>query len=127
MIHESAYIEKAEIGEGTNIWHFVHIRDDAKIGRNCNIGKGVYVDTKVIIGDNCLIEDSIIGPHVSIDNNCKLESVKIKNSVVMQDSSLISIKRQVEDSLIGKNTEVWEEKVDAVSLFIGDNCKVRVT
>jgi UDP-3-O-[3-hydroxymyristoyl] glucosamine N-acyltransferase len=32
MIHESAYIEEATIGEGTNIWHFAHIRKGVTIG-----------------------------------------------------------------------------------------------
>jgi len=82
MIHKSAYIEDAEIGEGTRIWHFVHVRTGAKIGKNCNIGKDVYIDTNVIIGDNCKIQnfasiyqgviignDVFIGPHVCFTND----------------------------------------------------------
>ena len=82
MIHESAYIEDAEIGEGTNIWHFVHVRKGAKIGKNCNIGKGTYIDTNVKIGDNCKLQnfatlydgvtignDVFIGPHVCFTND----------------------------------------------------------
>ena len=82
MIHESAYVEDAEIGDGTNIWHFVHVRKGAKIGKNCNIGKGVYVDLNVEIGDNCKIQnfatiyqgviigkDVFIGPHVCFTND----------------------------------------------------------
>ncbi|MCK4348243.1 MAG: N-acetyltransferase, partial [Thermoplasmatales archaeon] len=57
MIHESAYVEDAEIGEGTNIWHFVHIRKGSKIGKNCNIGKGVYIDINVKIGNNCKLQN----------------------------------------------------------------------
>ena len=83
MIHESAYVEEgAEIGEGTKIWHFVHVRKGAKIGKNCNIGKDVYIDTNVEIGDNCKIQnfatlyqglkvgnDVFIGPHVCFTND----------------------------------------------------------
>ena len=82
MIHESAYVEDAEIGNGTDIWHFVHVRKGAKIGKNCNIGKGVYIDTNVKIGDNCKIQnfatvyqgvkignDVFIGPHVCFTND----------------------------------------------------------
>jgi len=82
MIHESAYIEDAEIGEGTNIWHFVHVRKGAKIGKNCNIGKGAYIDINVKIGDNCKLQnfatlydgvtignDVFIGPHVCFTND----------------------------------------------------------
>jgi acetyltransferase-like isoleucine patch superfamily enzyme len=82
MIHESAIIEEASIGKGTNIWHFVHVRKGATIGRFCNIGKGVYIDVNVTIGDNCKIQnfaslyhgltignDVFIGPHVCFTND----------------------------------------------------------
>ena len=72
----------AEIGEGTNIWHFVHVRKNARIGKNCNIGKGVYIDTNVEIGNNCKIQnfatiyqgvtlgnDVFIGPHACFTND----------------------------------------------------------
>jgi len=83
MIHKSAYVEDdTKIGEGTNIWHFVHIRKKAKIGKKCNIGKSVYIDTEVIIGDNCKIQNFatlykgvkignnvFIGPHACFTND----------------------------------------------------------
>jgi len=82
MIHESAFVEEAIIGKGTNIWHFVHVRKGANIGENCNIGKGVYVDTNVEIGNNCKIQnfatiyqgvkignDVFVGPHVCFTND----------------------------------------------------------
>lgn len=70
MIHESAYVEDAVIGEDTNIWHFVHVRKGARIGRNCNIGKGVYIDINVSIGDNCKIQNFATIYHgVEIGNN----------------------------------------------------------
>lgn len=96
------------------------------------IEKGArIVNSKIVgpaaIGAGCLIEDSELGPHVSIDSHCKLEEVKIKNSIVMQDTTLLNIKTPIIDSLIGKNTEVWENHQNSVSLFIGDHCKVRLT
>jgi acetyltransferase-like isoleucine patch superfamily enzyme len=82
MIHESAYVEEATIGEGTNIWHFAHIRKGATIGKNCNIGKDVFIDIDVHIGDNCKIQNFaslyhgltvgnnvFIGPHVCFTND----------------------------------------------------------
>jgi len=82
MIHESAYVENAEIGKGTKIWHFVHVREGAKIGKNCIIGKGVFIDINIEIGDNCKIQNFatiyqgvkignnvFIGPHVCFTND----------------------------------------------------------
>lgn len=80
--HPTAIVESEEIGDGTRIWHFVHVREKAKIGKNCNIGKGVYIDTEVEIGDNVKIEnfvsvyrgvkiedDAFIGPAVTFMND----------------------------------------------------------
>ncbi len=82
-IHPTATVDDgAEIGEDTNIWHYVHIREGAVIGRNCIIGKSAYIDTKVRIGDNCKVQNFVsvyhgvtignnvfIGPHVCFTND----------------------------------------------------------
>jgi acetyltransferase-like isoleucine patch superfamily enzyme len=82
-IHPTADVsDKAQIGEGTSIWHQSQIREDTQIGRNCIFGKGVYVDFGVKIGDNVKvqnyvsiyhgveIEDGVfIGPHVCFTND----------------------------------------------------------
>lgn len=80
-IHESAYIDDCRIGEGTVVWHFVHIREGAKIGKNCSFGHASYVDKDVLIGDNvrvqnhvnvykgAIIEDDVfLGPMVTFTN-----------------------------------------------------------
>jgi len=83
FIHPTAIVEKeAEIGEGTRIWHFVHVREGAKVGRNCNIGKGVYIDKGAVIGNGVKIQnfvsvyrgvtiedDVFIGPHAVFTND----------------------------------------------------------
>jgi len=82
-IEKSAIVSgKADIGEGTSIWHFAQVRENALIGRNCNIGKGVYIDLDVRIGNNVkiqnlvsvyhgvIIEDDVfVGPHVVFTND----------------------------------------------------------
>lgn len=80
--HPTAIVESDEIGEGTRIWHFVHIREHAAIGKNCSIGKSVYVDAGVKVGDNVKIQnfssmyrgveiedDVFIGPSVVFTND----------------------------------------------------------
>jgi len=61
-------VESEEIGEGTKIWHFVHVREKAKIGSNCNIGKSVYIDAEVDIGNNVKIQN-----FVSVYQGVKIE------------------------------------------------------
>lgn len=82
-IHPTAIVNKtAKIGDGTKIWHLVHVRENAKIGRNCMLGHAVYVDRNVKIGnrvklenranlyDGVTLEDDVfVGPHVTFTND----------------------------------------------------------
>ena len=53
MIDETAIIyDDVEIGEGTNVWHFVIIRNGSRIGKNCNIGSHSRLEGECIVGDN---------------------------------------------------------------------------
>jgi len=57
-VHPTAIVEDgAEIGEGTVIWHFAHVRSGAKIGRFCVVGKGVYVEGEV--GNFCKLQNNV--------------------------------------------------------------------
>jgi UDP-3-O-[3-hydroxymyristoyl] glucosamine N-acyltransferase len=57
--HETAIVENDSVGDGTKIWHFVHVRKGPTIGKGCNIGKGVYIDTDVKIGDMVKIQNFV--------------------------------------------------------------------
>ncbi|MFY0644060.1 MAG: N-acetyltransferase [Bacteroidia bacterium] len=58
--HETAVIDaKAEIGDGTKIWHFSHIMDHASIGENCNIGQNVVISPQVNLGKNVKVQNNV--------------------------------------------------------------------
>ena len=69
VIHPSAIVDAgAEIGEGSRIWHWVHICGGARIGRGCSLGQNVFVGNRVTIGDNVKIQNN-----VSVYDNVVLE------------------------------------------------------
>jgi len=49
--------DRAEIGEGSSVWHLAQVRENALIGRNCIVGRGAYIGTGVHLGDNCKIQN----------------------------------------------------------------------
>ncbi|RIQ19607.1 acyltransferase [Jiangella rhizosphaerae] len=49
--------ERAEIGDGSSVWHLAQVREHAVLGRNCVVGRGAYVGTGVTVGDNCKIQN----------------------------------------------------------------------
>lgn len=58
--HETAIVDAgASIGEGTRIWHWVHVCSGAKIGARCSFGQNVFVAGRVVIGDNVRIQNNV--------------------------------------------------------------------
>lgn len=49
--------ERAEIGDGSAIWHLAQVREGARLGENCIVGRGAYVGTGVVMGDNCKLQN----------------------------------------------------------------------
>jgi UDP-2-acetamido-3-amino-2,3-dideoxy-glucuronate N-acetyltransferase len=68
-IHPTAIVDVgAQIGDGSSIWHWVHICAGAKIGRGCSLGQNVFVGNYAVIGNNCKIQNN-----VSVFDNVTLE------------------------------------------------------
>ncbi len=74
----------SEIGSGTSIWHFAHVRGGSEIGDDCVIGKDVYVDSGVKIGNRCKVQNGVsiysgveidddvfVGPHAVFTNDLR--------------------------------------------------------
>jgi len=74
--------DRAELGDGTTVWHLAQVREGARLGRNCIVGRGAYVGSGVLIGDNCklqnlalvyepaVLEDGVfVGPGVVFTND----------------------------------------------------------
>ena len=49
----------AQIGDGTRIWHWVHVCAGAKIGEKCALGQNVFVGNESSIGDNVRIQNNV--------------------------------------------------------------------
>jgi UDP-2-acetamido-3-amino-2,3-dideoxy-glucuronate N-acetyltransferase len=58
--HSSSIVDEgAQIGDGTKIWHFVHVSARAKIGTSCSLGQNVYIGNDVSIGNNVKIQNNV--------------------------------------------------------------------
>ncbi|MBO1895830.1 N-acetyltransferase [Shewanella sp. BF02_Schw] len=92
FIHALSDVQSSTIGEGTRIWQFSVVLENARIGTDCNIcshsliendvliGNNVTVKSGVYIWDGTTIEDNVfIGPCVAFTND------KIPRSKVYPD------------------------------------------
>ena len=132
--HSSSIVsEKATIGDGSNIWHFSHIREGVKIGKNVTIGQNVYIDKDVVIGDNCKIQNNVsiykgvtigqnvfVGPGVTFTNDLypevddwseeKIIPTFVKNGVSIGANSTIVCGITLNEScLIGAGSVVTKD------------------
>ncbi|MFO0122959.1 MAG: acyltransferase, partial [Inhella sp.] len=51
--------EAAQHGDGTRVWHFVHVCSGARVGQRCSLGQNVFVGNDVVIGDNVKIQNNV--------------------------------------------------------------------
>lgn len=73
----------------------------------------------VAIGENCHIANSIIGPHVTIGNNVKINHSILKESIIGNYASLDGV--LLKESVIGSDASVRGLNL---SLNIGDNTEI---
>lgn len=58
--HETAIVDEgATIGNGTRIWHWVHVCGGARIGSDVSLGQNAYIGNRVVIGDNVKIQNNV--------------------------------------------------------------------
>ena len=119
-IHPTAEVSpKANIGEGTSIWHQAQVREEVNIGANCIIGKGVYVDAGVSLGDNVKIQNYVsvyhgvtvedgvfIGPHVCFTNDLKPRAINTDGSLKAADDGVLSKTLIRRGAALGANSTI---------------------
>ncbi|WP_137807898.1 acyltransferase [Pseudomonas sp. G(2018)] len=119
--HPSAIVDPgAQIGEGTRIWHFVHVCAGASIGKGVSLGQNVFVGNKVVIGDNCKIQNN-----VSVYDNVTLEegvfcgpSMVFTN--VYNPRSLIERKSEYRDTLVRRGATLGANCTIVCGVTIGE-------
>lgn len=121
QVHESAIVDAgAQIGEGSRVWHFVHVCGGAKIGKGVSLGQNVFVGNKVTIGDHCKIQNN-----VSVYDNVHLEegvfcgpSMVFTN--VYNPRSLIERKDQYLDTIVKKGATLGANCTIVCGVTIGE-------
>jgi UDP-2-acetamido-3-amino-2,3-dideoxy-glucuronate N-acetyltransferase len=119
--HDTAIIDEgAHIGEGSRIWHWVHVCAGAKIGKGVSLGQNVFVGNKAIIGDRCKIQNN-----VSVYDNVTLEegvfcgpSMVFTN--VYNPRALIERKDQYRDTLVKKGATLGANCTIVCGVTIGE-------
>lgn len=121
QIHPSAIVDQgAQIGDGSCVWHFVHVCAGARIGKGVSLGQNVFVGNKVVIGDRCKIQNN-----VSIYDNVTLEggvfcgpSMVFTN--VYNPRALIERKAEYKDTLVKKGATLGANCTLVCGITVGE-------
>lgn len=121
IVHESALVDHgAQIGEGTTVWHWVHVCAQAVIGNDCSLGQNVFIGNEVIIGNNVKIQNN-----VSVYDNVTLEddvfcgpSMVFTN--VYNPRSAVPRKDEYRDTLVKKGATLGANSTIVCGVTIGE-------
>lgn len=121
QIHPSAIVDRgAQIGEGSRIWHFVHVCAAARIGKCVSLGQNVFVGNKVVIGDRCKVQNN-----VSVYDNVTLEegvfcgpSMVFTN--VYNPRALIERKAEYKETLVKKGATLGANCTIVCGVTVGE-------
>lgn len=119
--HESAIVDEgAEIGEGSRVWHFVHVCGGAKIGKGVSLGQNVFVGNKVVIGDNCKVQNNVsVYDNVYLDDGVFCGPSMVFTNVY-NPRSLIERKDQYLDTHVKKGATLGANCTIVCGVTIGE-------
>lgn len=113
QVHSSAIVDEgAQIGDGSRVWHFVHVCGGAQIGKGVSLGQNVFVGNKVVIGDRCKIQNN-----VSVYDNVTLEEG------VFCGPSMVFTNVYNPRSLIERKSE-YRNTLVRIGATLGANCTI---
>ncbi len=96
----------------TNQRYLEFIKDQDLVSRSVKLINALIIPP-CYVGDGVIIENSVIGPHVSIGDNSRIVDSRIKNSIIQKEATLRNA--MLDDSMLG-NFTIFEGSVQDLSL-----------
>ena len=119
--NETAIVDDgAQIGEGTRIWHWVHVCSGAVVGSNCSLGQNVFVGNKVVIGNNVKIQNNVsVYDNVTIEDDVFCGPGMVFTNVY-NPRSAISRKDEYRDTVVKKGATLGANCTIICGVAIGE-------
>jgi NDP-sugar pyrophosphorylase family protein len=73
--------DRAQLGEGTEVWPDAALSPRVVLGRNCRVGGLARIEGPTVLGDVCAVRD-----HATIERSVLWADVKIGSGAVVRDS-----------------------------------------
>jgi glucose-1-phosphate thymidylyltransferase len=80
----------------------------------------------LVLGPDTIVDDSTIGPNVSIERGCRVEGSSLEDSIVMEGCTISGV-RGLSGSILGRGVEVRHSGAEGIHrLIVGDQSRVEV-
>ena len=108
-----------EVDEASELEGVVVVEHGAKVVRS-------RIEGPAIVGAGSLVEDSTIGPNVSLSSGCTITGSLVEDSIVMEGCKVAGV-RGIGGSILGRNVEVRHSGRSGLHrLVVGDQSQVEV-
>ena len=106
-IHATAIVDDgAVLGDGTSVWHWVHICAGARVGDNCSFGQNVFVGNDVVIGNNVRVQNNVsIYDAVTLEDDVFCGPSMVFTNV-MNPRSHVSRKNEYRKTLVKRGASI---------------------
>jgi UDP-2-acetamido-3-amino-2,3-dideoxy-glucuronate N-acetyltransferase len=123
IAHETAIIDEgAQLGEGTRVWHWVHISGGAKIGEHCSFGQNVYVGNEVVIGNNVKVQNNVsIYDAVTLEDDVFCGPSMVFTNV-NNPRSAVNRKNEYRLTLVKRGATIGANATILCGLTLGEYC-----
>jgi UDP-2-acetamido-3-amino-2,3-dideoxy-glucuronate N-acetyltransferase len=124
-VHPSAVIdEDVVLGEGTRVWHFVHVSSGARIGARCVLGQNVFVGRRVQIGEGVKIQNNVsVYEGVEIADDVFLGPSCVFTNVV-NPRAFLERKDEFKRTRVGRGASVGANATIICGHDLGEYCMV---
>ena len=117
----------------------IEARIDGDVGEACQLhgtfqlGAGSRIRNTVItgpcfIGENCVLQDALIGPHVSLGDGCQVRNSRIEDAVIQAGCRIENLPGGLLHSVLGQQVVIVGNSHDnsPLHLILGDMAQIRL-
>jgi UDP-2-acetamido-3-amino-2,3-dideoxy-glucuronate N-acetyltransferase len=125
LVHPTAVIDSdVVLGEGTRIWHFVHVSSGARLGSNCVLGQNVFVGRGVRIGDGVKVQNNVsIYEGVDVENDAFLGPSCVFTNVI-NPRAFLERKSEFKRTRVGRGATIGANATIVCGHDLGEYCMV---
>jgi UDP-2-acetamido-3-amino-2,3-dideoxy-glucuronate N-acetyltransferase len=124
-VHPTAVVDEgAVLGEGTRVWHFVHVSAGAHIGARCVLGQNVFVGRGVRIGDGVKVQNNVsVFEGVEVEDDAFLGPSCVFTNV-LNPRAFIERKSEFKPTRVGRGATIGANATIVCGHDLGAYCLV---